>query len=128
LVEEKAKRAGTLKNAAVFARRGSLRPLRQGQSVFALAPLELRRTRYVLRPQHGCATRSPKGEAWWARQDSNLQPDRYERLKALIPCMKARIVVKFRRCSCAPLHLISEAKLRRYLNLGPAGLDCFGSK
>ena len=24
-------------------------------------------------------TRSPKGEAWWARQDSNLQPDRYER-------------------------------------------------
>ncbi|WP_334496876.1 hypothetical protein [Bradyrhizobium sp. AZCC 1678] len=27
----------------------------------------------------GCATRSPKGEAWWARQDSNLQPDRYER-------------------------------------------------
>jgi hypothetical protein len=27
----------------------------------------------------GCVTRSPKGEGWWARQDSNLQPDRYER-------------------------------------------------
>src|SRR5690348_5301164 len=25
------------------------------------------------------ATRSPKADAWWARQDSNLQPDRYER-------------------------------------------------
>jgi hypothetical protein len=34
-----------------------------------------------LRPSapRGCATRSPRGEAWWARQDSNLQPDRYER-------------------------------------------------
>ena len=54
--------------------------------------------------KYGCATRSPKGvpylaatarlrpsgfgaaaftrfasEGWWARQDSNLQPDRYER-------------------------------------------------
>lgn len=35
----------------------------------------------TLRPRstRGCATRSPQGEAWWARQDSNLQPDRYER-------------------------------------------------
>jgi hypothetical protein len=50
------------------------------QSVYAFAALKLRRTpRFALRPPHGCATRSPKGEAWWARQDSNLQPDRYER-------------------------------------------------
>ena len=35
----------------------------------------------TLRPRspRGRATRSPQGEAWWARQDSNLQPDRYER-------------------------------------------------
>ena len=25
------------------------------------------------------APRVAEGEAWWARQDSNLQPDRYER-------------------------------------------------
>jgi hypothetical protein len=39
------------------------------QSVFAWASLQLRRTRSVLRSPRGCcATRSPKGEAWWARQ------------------------------------------------------------
>src|ERR1700675_109274 len=31
------------------------------------------------RSPRGCATRARQGEAWWARQDSNLQPDRYER-------------------------------------------------
>ena len=50
------------------------------QSVFAFASLKLRRTpRFALQAPCGCATRSPKGEAWWARQDSNLQPYRYER-------------------------------------------------
>ena len=50
------------------------------QSVYAFASLKLRRTpRFAIRSPHGCATHSPKGEAWWARQDSNLQPDRYER-------------------------------------------------
>src|ERR1700676_3342339 len=50
------------------------------QSVFASASPQLRRTpRFARRAPRGCATRSPKGEAWWARQDSNLQPDRYER-------------------------------------------------
>ena len=50
------------------------------QSVFAFASLKLRRTpRFALQAPRGRATRSPKGEAWWARQDSNLQPDRYER-------------------------------------------------
>src|SRR5437588_10579898 len=50
------------------------------QSVFAFAARKLRRTpRFTLLASRGCATRSPKGEAWWARQDSNLQPDRYER-------------------------------------------------
>jgi hypothetical protein len=47
---------------------------RRSPSVFAFALLQLRRA------PRGCATRSPKGEAWWARQDSNLQPDRYERV------------------------------------------------
>jgi hypothetical protein len=49
------------------------------QSVFALASLKLRRTRDTLRSPRGCATRSPKGEAWWACLDSNQEPDRYER-------------------------------------------------
>ncbi len=50
------------------------------QSVYVFAWLGLCRTpRLAPRSPHGCATRSPKGEAWWARQDSNLQPDRYER-------------------------------------------------
>ncbi len=49
------------------------------QPVFASAPLQLRPPRFALRLRRGRATRSPKGEAWWARQDSNLQPDRYER-------------------------------------------------
>ena len=54
--------------------------LRKFQSVYAFAALKLRRTpRFALQAPRGCATRSPKGEAWWARQDSNLQPDRYER-------------------------------------------------
>src|SRR5882672_2283799 len=44
------------------------------QSVFAFAPLKLRRTpRFALRVPRGCATCSPQGEAWWARQDSNLK-------------------------------------------------------
>jgi hypothetical protein len=40
--------------------------------------LELRRTRFV---SLFCVAvpRVAEGEAWWARQDSNLQPDRYER-------------------------------------------------
>jgi hypothetical protein len=49
------------------------------QSVFAFASLKLRRTRFVPSVLRGCATRSPKGEAWWACLDSNQEPDRYER-------------------------------------------------
>jgi hypothetical protein len=30
-------------------------------------------------PQAGLPSRSAEREGWWARQDSNLQPDRYER-------------------------------------------------
>src|SRR5580704_4596825 len=41
------------------------------QSVFAFALLKLRRTRFALWSSRGCATRSPKGEAWWAVTDSN---------------------------------------------------------
>jgi hypothetical protein len=41
------------------------------QSVFAFAALKLRRTRFAFCFSRGCATRSPKGEAWWARQLSN---------------------------------------------------------
>src|SRR5882762_3338262 len=42
---------------------------RSFQSVFAFAALKLRRTpRFALQAPRGRATRSPKGEAWWARQ------------------------------------------------------------
>jgi hypothetical protein len=34
-------------------------------------------------------------EGWWACLDSNQEPDRYERLKAVISRMKARIIVEF---------------------------------
>jgi hypothetical protein len=44
--------------------------------VFAFASLKPRRTRFN---SVAVATRSPRGKNWWARQDSNLQPDRYER-------------------------------------------------
>jgi hypothetical protein len=44
----------------------------QFQSVFAFAALKLRRTpRFALPAPPGCAARSPKGEAWWARQIAN---------------------------------------------------------
>ena len=73
-----------------FAARGAANRWRSGaqcetllieiRSVFALAPLKLRRT--LLRP-NGLRVAAPrvarKGEAWWARRDSNPQPDRYER-------------------------------------------------
>jgi hypothetical protein len=66
------------------------------QSVFAFAAPKLRRTpRFALRPPLGCATRSPKGEAWWARQDSNLQPDRYERWKLAVFPLEVPIFIEF---------------------------------
>ena len=45
--------------------------------VYAFASLKLRRTRFALPVSRPRAAR--QGKAWWARQDSNLQPDRYER-------------------------------------------------
>src|SRR5262249_9442212 len=54
--------------------------LRQSSSVFALTFVRATpEPTLPLRSPRGGATRSPQGEAWWARQDSNLQPDRYER-------------------------------------------------
>jgi hypothetical protein len=53
---------------------------RENQSVFALTSLELRRTRFVFDfawLRHAKPEKKPIN--WWARQDSNLQPDRYER-------------------------------------------------
>ena len=65
-------------------------------SVFAFASLKLRRTpRFALWSPLGCATRSPKGEAWWARQDSNLQPDRYERWKLAVFPLEVPIFIEF---------------------------------
>src|SRR5581483_5490610 len=63
--------------ATAFATKGlpsrSLRPRNRPSSLF-----ELRRARF---PSGSCvaAPRVAAGEAWWARHDSNLQPDRYER-------------------------------------------------
>src|SRR5712675_1944909 len=40
-----------------------------------LRPRGLRRApRFVLRTSRGCATRSPKGEAWWSQAGSNRRP------------------------------------------------------
>src|SRR6202140_1540757 len=40
-----------------------------------LRPRGLRRApRFALRPSRGCATRSPKGEAWWSQAGSNRRP------------------------------------------------------
>jgi len=64
--------------------------------VYAFAARKLRRTRFALTVFPPAAPRvARQGEAWWAWQDSNLQPDRYERLKAVISRMKARIIVEF---------------------------------
>src|SRR6202166_470035 len=39
------------------------------------SPFGLRRApRFVLRASRGCATRSPKGEAWWSQAGSNRRP------------------------------------------------------
>src|SRR4051794_39106261 len=39
-----------------------------------LRPRGLRRARFALRLLRGCATRSPKGEAWWSQTGSNRRP------------------------------------------------------
>ena len=89
------------------------------QSVFAFAALKLRRTpRFALQSPHGCATRSPKGEAWWARQDSNLQPDRYERpaltIELQAPPRRPRGTRGRQRCG---------HRLQRRLRSGNGGLN-----
>ena len=38
------------------------------------SPLGLRRARLALRAPRDCATRSPKGEAWWSQAGSNRRP------------------------------------------------------
>jgi hypothetical protein len=96
----------------------------------SLASLRLRRTRFVFFSR-GCATRSPKGEAWpasrssrsparlrqrlrrgspcshasegwWAWQDSNLQPDRYER-----PALTIELQAPQQSCGAAPVYRAS---------------------
>src|SRR5665213_2427048 len=43
-------------------------------------PSGLRRApRFALRALRGCATRSPKGEAWWSQAGSNRRPRHCER-------------------------------------------------
>src|SRR5262249_50148884 len=38
------------------------------------SPCGLRRAPFALRASRGCATRSPKGEAWWSQAGSNRRP------------------------------------------------------
>ena len=88
--------------------RPAWQPPRSFQSVFAFASLKLRRTpRFALRAPRGCATRSPKGEAWWARQDSNLQPDRYERRNLPGSSSKISVSDQDRARSCSFVHGVS---------------------
>src|SRR6266704_3956943 len=86
---------------------------RSFQSVFAFASLKLRRTpRFALQVPRGCATRSPKGEAWWARQDSNLQPDRYER-PALTIELQAPPECRIKRPATVPTPLTMLPAIRQ---------------
>ena len=49
------------------------------RSVYAFASLKLRRTRLRLTISAWLRRVASEGEAWWAKKDSNLQPDRCER-------------------------------------------------
>src|SRR4029079_1827440 len=60
-----------------------------------------------------CAPRRPTREAWWARQDSNLQPDRYERRTSLNHASQMLSFVEFRVGSFAFISVISGAKQGR---------------
>src|SRR6266480_2687143 len=42
-----------------------------------------------IKREHSCVNDTGKAEKWWAREDSNLQPDRYER-SALTIELRAR--------------------------------------
>ena len=52
-----------------------------------------------------------------ARQDSNLQPDRYERQKPAAISLKAATIVALSPRLCASFPFVSEAKLRRSLHI-----------
>jgi hypothetical protein len=88
------------------------------QSVFAFASLKLRRTpRFVLQAPCGCATRSPKGEAWWARQRPYKAafPEGFrgliERLNRRVPTKIPTKLPRGRRSVCRP-YVQSSAALR----------------
>ncbi len=53
-----------------------------------------------------------KGEAWWARQDSNLQPDRYER-PALTIELQAPPACRWRRQATVPTPLTMPLAIRQ---------------
>ena len=88
------------------------------QSVFAFAALKLRRTpRFVLQAPRGRATRSPKGEAWWARQRPYKAafPEGFrgliERLNRRVPTKIPTKLPRGRRLVCRP-YAQSSAALR----------------
>ena len=56
-----------------------------------------------LRSPRGWATRNPKGEAWWARQDSNQEPDDAE----------AEVLAVLESSKAARMGLLTEAFARR---------------
>ena len=75
------------------------------QSVFAFASLKLAPDT-TLRPAVSARlpTRRPRAKRWWARQDSNLQPDRYER-PALTIELQAPPACRSRRHATVPTPL-----------------------
>src|SRR5258708_32301051 len=52
----------------------SLAMTENGACLGPSSPFGLCRARFVLRASRGCATRSPKGEAWWSQAGSNRRP------------------------------------------------------
>src|SRR3981081_4597406 len=79
------------------------------------SPCGLRRApRFVLRASHGCATRSPKGEAWWSQAGWNRRPRHCERraLPAELWPRRRRLDVKDGGQQSAPFTIRAKVKSR----------------
>src|ERR1700692_4292296 len=78
------------------------------------SPFGLCRARFVLRTKRGCATRSPKGEAWWSQAGSNRRPRHCERraLPAELWPLRGRLNVDDGGRQSAPFTIRAKVKSR----------------
>src|SRR4029453_9198165 len=69
-------------------------------------------------PANSGPIRMPSGtlrnrqNAWWAREDSNLQPDRYERSALTIELRARASLLSMRACDAQRHPLLPESRLR----------------